>query len=385
MRPKVIRGPSRSSTTGTRPRPVSSTMVGSCSGAARTKALPSTGCPANGSSLNGVKIRILACPPLSAGYTKTVSEKFISRAIGCRRCSGTSRASVKTASWLPASGRSVKTSQITYRKSMVAALYATGGICHFERRLRRRNPGGGLGGGRRGPLRSGSLMRPRLVEAVRALDALLGAGDVLLLQLLEVGHARHDVMALRGVAGLRLLQPPLRLLLVLGQLLQRVPRGVHPGVGGEERDEDELVAELTQLLEGEGVAVARPLEGRGVVEGERQVRVRLAHGVGELDGRLARGVRQLGPHGVDAGVGVHAAARDSLLQAAAHRAVGVGARDDEEVGVEPVAHVDGGAVLAQRLLAAHAHLAGDVAAALREALVLEVDAGHAGLDHFLDR
>jgi len=113
--------------------------------------------------------------------------------------------------------------------------------------------------------------------------------------------------------------------------------------------------------------------------------VRLAHGLRELDGRLARGVRQLGPHGVHAGVGVQAAARDRLLQAAAHRAVGVGARDDEEVGVETVAHVDGGAVFAQRLLAAHAHLAGDVAAALREALVLEVDAGHAGLDHFLDR
>src|SRR5258708_35771713 len=83
-------------------------------------------------------------------------------------------------------------------------------------------------------------VRPRLVEAVRALDALLGAGDVLLLQLLEVGHARHDVVALRGMAGLRLLQPPLRLFLVLGQLLDRVPRRVHAGVGGEERDEDEL-------------------------------------------------------------------------------------------------------------------------------------------------
>src|SRR6266850_5225824 len=142
---------------------------------------------------------------------------------------------------------------------MVAALYATDEIYRFERRLCRRNPGGGIGGGRRGPLRSGSLMRPRLVEPVAALDALLGAGDVLLLQLLEVGHARHDVMALRGVAGLRLLQPPLRLLLVLGELLHRVPRRVHAGVSGEERDEDELVAELAQLLERERVLVTRPL------------------------------------------------------------------------------------------------------------------------------
>src|SRR5437867_11513843 len=97
-----------------------------------------------------------------------------------------------------------------------------------------------------GPLRSEALVHALVVEPVAALDALLGAGDVLLFQLLEVGHARHDVMALRGMAGLRLLQPPLRLLLVLGQLLQRVPRRIHARVGGEERDEDELVAELAQ-------------------------------------------------------------------------------------------------------------------------------------------
>src|SRR5438876_4434773 len=151
------------------------------------------------------------------------------------------------------------------------------------------------------------LMHALVVEAVTTFDALLGAGDVLLLQLLEVGHARHDVVTLRGMAGLRLLQPPLRLLLILGQLLERVPRGVHAGVGGEERDEDELVAELAQLLEGKGVAVARPLEGRGVVEREGQVGVRRAHGLRELDGRFARGVRQLRPHGIDAGVGIQPA------------------------------------------------------------------------------
>ena len=78
--------------------PVSSTIVGSCSGAASTNALPSTGWPANGNSLNGVKIRIRTCPPFAAGYTNTVSEKFISRAIGCSKASGTSRASVNTAS-----------------------------------------------------------------------------------------------------------------------------------------------------------------------------------------------------------------------------------------------------------------------------------------------
>src|SRR3989442_14695685 len=84
---------------------------------------------------------------------------------------------------------------------MVGGFYGTGGICRLGRRLCRRNLGGGIGGGRRGPLRSEALMHALVVEAVRALDALLGAGDVLLLQLLEVGHARHDVMALRGVAA----------------------------------------------------------------------------------------------------------------------------------------------------------------------------------------
>ncbi len=63
----MIFAPSRSSTTGTRPMPVSSTIVGSCIGPASTNALPSTGWPANGSSLNGVKIRILALPPAVAG------------------------------------------------------------------------------------------------------------------------------------------------------------------------------------------------------------------------------------------------------------------------------------------------------------------------------
>src|SRR3989442_9430448 len=155
---------------------------------------------------------------------------------------------------------------------MVAPLYATRWRpAAFERRLRPREEewsglaafraaalppqscsGGGIGGGRRGPLRS-CLVHPLVVEAVRALDALFGAGDVLLLQLLEVRHAGHDVVALGGMAGLRLLEPPLRLLLVTHQLLHRVPGRVGTGVRGEERDEDELVAELAQLLEGERV------------------------------------------------------------------------------------------------------------------------------------
>src|SRR5262249_2141673 len=103
---------------------------------------------------------------------------------------------------------------------------------------------------RRGPRRpppKRSSMHALVVEAGAALDPLLGAGIFLFLQLLEVGPARHDVMALRGVSGLRLFQPPLRLLLVARQLVHRVPRRVHARVRGKERDEDELVAELAEL------------------------------------------------------------------------------------------------------------------------------------------
>jgi hypothetical protein len=98
MRPKMMRGPSRCKTTGTGPIPVSSTIVSTCSGPPSTKAAPSTGCPANGSSLPGVKIRIRACPPASARNTNTVSEKLISFASNGSIASGIARASVNTAS-----------------------------------------------------------------------------------------------------------------------------------------------------------------------------------------------------------------------------------------------------------------------------------------------
>ena len=94
-------------------RPVSSAITPSCSGAPSTNAVPRHGCPANGSSLRGVKIRIRTVPPSRGGRTKTVSERPSSSASSCIVTSSRSRASVKTASWLPASGRSVKTSART--------------------------------------------------------------------------------------------------------------------------------------------------------------------------------------------------------------------------------------------------------------------------------
>ena len=56
-------------------------------------------------------------PSLSAGRTKTVSDRFVSRASCCIRSVSTPLPSVKTATGLPASGVSVKTSQMTYRRS----------------------------------------------------------------------------------------------------------------------------------------------------------------------------------------------------------------------------------------------------------------------------
>ena len=72
--------------------------------------------PGKGSSAAGVKIRTRAVPPSSAGRTNVVSEKPISRASACIVPASSSRASVKTASWFPASARSVKTSTTTKRR-----------------------------------------------------------------------------------------------------------------------------------------------------------------------------------------------------------------------------------------------------------------------------
>src|SRR2546425_9057593 len=91
---------------------------------------------------------------------------------------------------------------------------------------------------------------------------------------LEVRDAGHHVVALRRMADLRLLEPPLRLFLVAHQIFHRVPHRVRRRVGGEERDDDELIAELAELLERERVRGRVPAERRGVVELERQIRVR---------------------------------------------------------------------------------------------------------------
>ncbi len=112
--PKMIRAPSRSSSTGTTPAPVSRLITIFCSGPPRTNADPSVGCPANGSSVAGVKIRIrTSAPSACGGSTNAVSESCSSRASACIVSSSRSRASVNTASWLPARAVSAKTSTTT--------------------------------------------------------------------------------------------------------------------------------------------------------------------------------------------------------------------------------------------------------------------------------
>src|SRR5436190_2910627 len=133
IQPKTMRAPSRSSVTGITPDSVSSRISPSCSGAASTKAEPRIGWPANGSSFEGVKMRIRAWPPSSGGSTKTVSEKFISRARFCIVSSSTSRPSVNTASWFPVSAVSVKTSATTYRRVIRASRSRTPPLRLLER------------------------------------------------------------------------------------------------------------------------------------------------------------------------------------------------------------------------------------------------------------
>ena len=58
MRPDVIRPSARVRRTSTAPAPVSSVTASASDAEPSTYAVPSVGCPANGSSLNGVKIRI---------------------------------------------------------------------------------------------------------------------------------------------------------------------------------------------------------------------------------------------------------------------------------------------------------------------------------------
>jgi hypothetical protein len=175
-----------------------------------------------------------------------------------------------------------------------------------------------------------------------------------------------------------------------------------------------LEAQLAQLLleggDGAVVQVALPVEGRRAVVGQHLAGELLVDALGELArladvglGRLAPdqiGVRRIGQAALD---GILDAALDvveafvgavlaqderliALVDIAGDqlRRVGVGARHDQGGHVHHVGGQARGNQLLDEFADGHQHLAAHVAALLgRGELVLEVDAGRAGLDHRL--
>ena len=94
---------------------VSSPVSGNSPRAASTCAVPTVGCPANGSSPPGVKIRTFrVLSGSSAGRTNVVSEKLNSRAMAAISPVERPRASCTTPSWFPPNARVVKTSAVVY-------------------------------------------------------------------------------------------------------------------------------------------------------------------------------------------------------------------------------------------------------------------------------
>jgi hypothetical protein len=74
-------------------------------------AAPTLGCPANGSSTSGVKMRSrYVAASVVGGSTNTVSDRWNSRAIACICSPDSACAPNTTASGLPVNGRSVNTS-----------------------------------------------------------------------------------------------------------------------------------------------------------------------------------------------------------------------------------------------------------------------------------
>ena len=80
---------------------------------ARRTAVPTVGCPANGNSRFGVKMRMSArCRESAGGKTNTVSDKLNSPAIACMPFVSRPSASSTTASGLPVRRSAVKTSSV---------------------------------------------------------------------------------------------------------------------------------------------------------------------------------------------------------------------------------------------------------------------------------
>ncbi len=116
-----VADPPRSLTpTRTGPMFSSSTMIASCSplttgfrSSASKAAVPTVGCPANGISAAGVKMRMRAeCAGPSGFITKTVSDRLNSRAMVCIVAVSSASASRTTASGLPPKRLVVNTSRV---------------------------------------------------------------------------------------------------------------------------------------------------------------------------------------------------------------------------------------------------------------------------------
>src|SRR5207244_12715692 len=81
----------------------------------------------------------------------------------------------------------------------------------------------------------------------------------------EMVALRRDVVALMPFLAL---ERDVGVLLLVAQALEQLREFVAVGVLSGERDEEELVAELAELREGDRVGIVEPLEGRRPVEGE---------------------------------------------------------------------------------------------------------------------
>ena len=110
---------------GSRPAPVSSRTASQPVRSPSTNAVPSTGWPAKGSSVAGVKIRTRAPPRPRRGSTNTVSDRLSSRAARCMSSPLEAGAVVNTATGLPSSGTSVNTSTIMYARIAHASAIAS--------------------------------------------------------------------------------------------------------------------------------------------------------------------------------------------------------------------------------------------------------------------
>ena len=153
---------------------------------------------------------------------------------------------------------------------------------------------------------------------------------------------------------------------MLGERSVVVPRGAGQRAHDAAGKDHERVADGFQLGRGHG----RRLAALDHVGHQRHRRAERRDDAGEIVARF----RRLDEQHVGAGLAIHRGALDRAVEALdRHR---VGARDDQRLA--RAARIDRGADLAAHLLRRDQRLAVEMAAALGEVLVLELDRGGAG-------